>query len=190
MRKIENPDSCRELQCDLDKLHNWSQTWKMDFNTTKCHVLEMGVSEMRPRGEYRLGDAVISKAKEERDLGVTVQDDLSPGKHINKITGATYRLLVNMRVAFHYMDVEMLRKLIVSMIRPRLEYAAVVWSPHCKKHEIKLESIQRMASRMVTELRELPYEQSLEWLSLLTLKERRVRGGMLEIYRTIKEWNY
>ena len=29
-RKIESVDSCRQLQCDLDKLHEWSQTWKMD----------------------------------------------------------------------------------------------------------------------------------------------------------------
>ena len=46
-----------------------------------------------------------------------IQDNLSLEMHINMITGGTSRLLVNMRVAFNYMDEEMLRELIVSVIR-------------------------------------------------------------------------
>ena len=186
MKRIKNEDCCRELQYDLDKLYEWSQTWKMDFNANKCHVLEMGKSEKRPRGEYYMGNEVIEKAEEEKDLGVTVQNDLSPEKHINKIVGATYRLLVNMRVAFHYMDVEMLRKLIVSIIRPRLEYAAVMWSPGHKKHIMKLERIQRMATRMIAELKDLPYEERLKKLNLPTLEERRLRGDMIEMFKIVK----
>ena len=43
------------------------------------------------------------------------------------------------------------------MIRQRLEYAAVVWSPHAKKDIRKLERIQRVATKMVPELSELTY---------------------------------
>ena len=186
MKRIISEDSCRELQCDLDKLYDWSQIWKMDFNANKCHVLEMGRSEKRPRGEYSMGNETINKAKDERDLGVTVQDDLSPEMHIKKIVGATYRLVVNMRVAFHYMDVEMLRTLIVSIIRPRLEYAAVMWSPRHKKHIVKLERIQKMATRMIPELKELSYEERLERLRLPTLSRRRQRGDMIEMFKIVK----
>ena len=42
-------------------------------------------------------------------------------------------MLANNRVAFHYMDKDMMKRILTSMIRPRLEYAAVVWSPHAKK---------------------------------------------------------
>ena len=75
----------------------------------------------------------ISKAKQEKDLGVLIQNDLSPEKHITKITEEAYRLMTNIRVAFSYMDEEMLREIIVSMIRSRLEYLVLVWSPHLKK---------------------------------------------------------
>ncbi len=37
-----------------------------------------------------------------------------------------------MRVAFTYIDEEMVKKIITSFI-PTLEYAAVVWNPHLKK---------------------------------------------------------
>ncbi len=43
-------------------------------------------------------------------------------------------LLANMRVAFTYIDEEMVKKVITSFIRPTLEYAAVVWNPHLKKN--------------------------------------------------------
>ena len=53
-------------------------------------------------------------------------DNLSPEKHINKITGDTYQLLRNIRMAFKYLDEEMINKLITSLIRLKLEYAAVI----------------------------------------------------------------
>ena len=32
------------------------------------------------------------------------------------------------------------------MVRPKLEYAKVIWFPHKKKHKLKLERIQRIAT--------------------------------------------
>ncbi len=52
-----------------------------------------------------------------------------------------------MRVAFTYIDEEMVKKIITSFIRPTLEYAAVVWNPHLIKHIEKLEKVQRAATR-------------------------------------------
>ena len=51
----------------------------------KCHVLEMGKSAMRPSWTYKLWENIISIAKEEKDLGVVIQDNLSPEKHIKII---------------------------------------------------------------------------------------------------------
>ena len=41
------------------------------------NVLEMGKSAMRPSWTYKLGENIISIAKEEKDLGVVIQDNLS-----------------------------------------------------------------------------------------------------------------
>ena len=59
------------------------------------------------------------------------------------------------------------------MIRPKLEYAEVIWSPHKEKHVLKLERIQRIASKMLPELKDLTYEERLKEMHLTTLKERR-----------------
>ena len=133
MRVIKNQRDCEELQNDLDKIHEWSQQWKLEFNTRKCHTMEMGKSKRRPTWEYKMGGVNILKSNEEKDLGVMIQDTLSPEKHINNIFGSTYSLLANIRVAFNHLDKEMMKKIITSIVRPKLEYAAVVWSPHKKK---------------------------------------------------------
>ncbi len=74
----------------------------------------------------------MMKNNEEKDLGVMIQDSLSPGRHINGIFGPTCSLLTNMNVAFNYLDREIMKKIITS-ICPKLEYTAVVWTPHRKK---------------------------------------------------------
>ena len=61
------------------------------------------------------------------------------------------------------------------MIRPELEYAAMVWLPHMLKDIIKIERIQRIATKMVSEIKDLPYEDRLKKIELLTVKDRRER---------------
>ena len=185
MRKVENEDDCRKLQEDLDKVGEWSRNWKMEFNLKKCKVMEFGRSKKRIHGQYRLNNVQLEKSGEEVDLGVTITDDLTPDRHINKITGEVMSLLKRIKMAFSYMDVDMMRKLICSMIRPRLEYAATVWSPHTKKNIRKLERVQRAATKLVPELRDLTYEERLKELALPTLERRRVRGDLISVYRMV-----
>ena len=77
----------------------------------------------------------------------------------------------------------MIRKIITTMIRPKLEYADVIWFPHKKKHVLKLERIQRIATKMVPQVEDLTYEERLKEIHLTTLKERRERGGLITIFK-------
>ena len=73
LRKIRNHKDCEELQNDINKIYEWSKTWEMQFNAKKYHVLlDMGKDAMRPSWTYKLGENIISIAKEEKDLGVYV----------------------------------------------------------------------------------------------------------------------
>ena len=89
-------------------------------------------------------------------------------------------------MAFKYLDEEMINKLITSLIRPKLEYMAVFWSPHKKKDIKKLEKLQRAATKISPSLRNLPYEERLSRLKLPTLKKRRERGDYIAAYRASK----
>ena len=45
--------------------------------------MKLGKSKIRPKWSYRMGQEGISKTKEEKDLGMVIQDTLNPEQHIN-----------------------------------------------------------------------------------------------------------
>ena len=135
----------------------------------------MGKNALKPLLMYKLGENIISIEKKEKNLGVVIQDNLSPEKHIDRIFGDTFRMLRNIWMAFHFLNRDMMGKIISTMIIAALEYAEVIWSPYKKKHVLKLERIQRIATKMVQDLEDLTYEERLKEMHLTTLKERRER---------------
>ena len=186
-RRITNINSCKQLQEDLNKIKEWSDKWEMDFNVEKCHVIRFGVSKYRPVMQYKLGDKVIPTTDKEKDLGVVINSEGSPEDHINQITRKAYNLLTNMRIAFTHVDVDMVKKIITTYIRPMLEYAAVIWNPNLQKDINKLERIQRAATRWPPELRDLSYEERLKVLDLPSLEARRTRGDLITIYKCVNK---
>ena len=58
----------------------------------------------------------------------------------------------------------MLKLLFVSLVRPHLEYTALVWNPHWQYDKDKLEKVQQRATR-VESLRGYSYEERLKnWI--------------------------
>ena len=57
------------------------------------------------------------------------------------------------------------------------------WSPHQLGHIRLTEGVQRRFTRMIPELKSLPYEGRLKRLYLTTLEIRRtIRGDLIEVY--------
>jgi len=48
-----------------------------------------------------------------------------------------------------------------------------------------LERVQRTATRLIPQFRKLSYEEQLRKLGLTTLKERRQRGDMIEVFKLL-----
>ena len=134
----------------------------MEFNINKCSIMEFEKSKNRITRQYKLGEEKIKKVESEKDLGVLITKEMSPNKHINKIVGETYNLLRNITIAFTYIDEDMVKKLLASLIRPRLEYAAVLWSPHTRKNITKIERLQRAATKLAPTSSALTYEKRLD----------------------------
>ena len=53
------------------------------------------------------------------------------------------------------------------------------------KDTITIENVQRRATKMIPELRDLPYNERLRILKLPTLVYRRTRGDMVEAYKIL-----
>ena len=74
------------------------------------------------------------------------------------------------------------------MNRPKLEYAEAYDRSNMvplRKIVLKLETIQRIATKMVPDLEEPTYEKKLQEMQLTTLKERTDRRDLVKIYKLI-----
>ena len=70
---------------------------------------------------------------EEKDLGVIVDSEISFEAHILKKVQLANNIVGLIRRSFSHLDGEMFVKLFTAFVRPHLEYAQAVWSPHLKK---------------------------------------------------------
>ena len=65
-----------------------------------------------------------------------------------------------------------------------LEFAIQAWSPYFKRDIECLEKVQRRATKVVKGFKSLSDEARLHKLGLTTLYDRRLRGDLIEAYKT------
>ena len=68
------------------------------------------------------------------------------------------------RRSFTYMNQHNFILLFKSLVRPHLEYVNVTWSPILKKDIQLIENIERRATRVITVINHLSYQEHLEKL--------------------------
>ena len=86
---------------------------------------------------------------------------------------------------FTYKEKQLIVPLYKAIVRPHFEYCIQSWRPYRKKDIDKLERLQRRATKMIPELRDLSYESRLLRCGLTTLETRRLRGGQIEVFKTV-----
>ena len=182
-KDTDSHNGTEALQRDLNSVKNWASRWKMEFNVDKCKIMHLGATN--PKHTYTMGGTNLAVTSEERDLGVLIDDKLSFRSHIKGIVSKANRVLGLIRIGFDCLDKNMFLNLYPVLIRPHLEYCVQVWSPHWAQDIKLVEGVQRRATKLVPELKHLPYEERLKRLGLTTLEERRTRGDLIEMYKII-----
>ena len=91
-----------QLQADLDKIQEWSDTWQLPFNASKCKCLHFG--KKNPEHTYYLKDTPIGSCTEEKDLGVTFDNNLKFNEHICNVTNKANQIVGLIKRNFKYLD--------------------------------------------------------------------------------------
>ena len=78
-----------------------------------------------------------------------------------------------------------LRHLYCSLVRPFLDCVANVWNPYFMKDIKLLEGVQRRSTKLIKQLKNLPYEERLNKLELTALEHRRDIRDLIPIYKII-----
>ena len=168
-RKIKFLEDCNVLQDDLNNLSVWTSKWLLNFNATKCVVVKIKMSILYM---YTLNGHVLEQAITQKDLGITISDDLKPSVHISNIIKRANQRTGLIRRCFTDLTKDKVVTLYTSLIRPVLEYASPAWNPHMKKDIQALESAQRRCLRLAGESVLLP-----------SLAYRRLITDLCEVYK-------
>ena len=189
-KQVSCSDDATVLQEDIDALNRWSDMWLLKFNTDKCHVLTLGKFEnITHTHRYSLYGDELDHVFEEKDLGVIIDMELTFGEHIATKVNKANGIMGLIRRTFSFLDGESFKMLYTSFVRPHLEYANPVWSPHLRKQIRMLENVQERATKLVDGMKHLSYPERLKKLDLPTLQHRRERGDMIQVWKHFNEYD-
>ena len=125
----------------------------------------------------------IEQSKVERDLGIMLSNNLKWDAQIDNMILTANGTLAMLKNAFKFWSPANFRKLYCAFVRPHLEYCTSVWNPTQKKDIARLERVQRRATKIVPSIRNLDYQSRLAAIGITTLKERRDRGDLIQMYK-------
>ena len=157
-RETQNQEQCQLLQKDLDTLAAWSITWGMAFNVSKCNIISItNATKKKQVFGYSMNNQVLKTVNSTAYLGLTINDKLQWGEHINSISGAANRMLGFLARTLTKCPQKLKEKAYMTAVRPKLEYGAAIWDPHQDVYINKIEMVQRRAARFV---RNVPHRRS------------------------------
>ena len=119
-------------------------------------------------------------------LGVFISHDLSWGEHIQSVCSKARRILgLLYRRFYNNTSGDSFIQLYLSLVRPHLDYASALWSPHLKKDITVLENVQKLACRMATRSWESSYQDLLNCVGFSSLEYRRLETRLCTLYKII-----
>ena len=188
-RPIKTENDKEILQNDINKLCEWSDKWQLNFNVNKCRVLHVGNRNLKYDYQMSIGPELpnITQTQIQKDLGVYFQQDASFKEYISKAVKKANRILGLIKRNFTQIDNNMLITLYKSLVRPILEYGCQVWSPMTKNLNNQIESVQRRITKIMRNLKKQSYPERLKTLGIPTLKFRRLRADMIQIYKILHD---
>lgn len=161
---------------------------QMRFHPSKCKVMHLGTNNNRRDYEMIGSDNtphILEKTEVEKDLGVYIDSKLKFTTHCQEKVNKANRILGYIRHTFKHMEKNTFLLLYKSLVRPHLEFGSCIWSPRHKYNIDSIERVQRRATKLIPQIRDLPYTERLKHLNLETLKYRRTRADILETYRIL-----
>ena len=120
-----------------------------------------------------------------------ISSDLSWSEHIKQVCVKAKTMIDLLYWNFyHHIQGPRLLQLYKSLVRPHLEFAAVIWSPHLQSDKLLLEGVQKFALRMVTRGWHLSYPNLLYETGVMSLQCRREVARLCHLYKILNSLCY
>ena len=172
------------LQQDLD----WEEKWQMKFHPQKCSVLRITRNKSTKIFNCQFHSHTLKSDTDRKYLGVRTNNKLSWNNHMDSICNKTNSsidfLRRNLQISQHHIKTNAY----FTLVRPQVEYAAMVWDPNTKENIKKIEMVQRHTARYVCKnyvREEGCVTEMLEQLGWRSLLRRRVDIRLVFLYKCV-----
>ena len=172
-RNIHSIQDCLILQEDLRSLEQRETHWQMQFNVAKYHSIRVTLHQHHKQilFDYSLHKQTVENVQSAKYLGITITDNMDWGQHVSDISSKATKTLGFLRRTLAFAPRSNKEVAYKTLVRPKLEYAAPIWSPQLKLLIYQIENDHRTAAgwtcrrwRNTSSFGEMLDE--LEWLSL------------------------
>ena len=97
--------------------------------------------------DYSLHNQTLENVQSAKYLGITITDNMDWGQHVSEISSKATKTLGFLRRNLAFAPRSTQEVAYKTLVRPKLEYAAPIWSPHLKLQINQIEKVQRTAAR-------------------------------------------
>lgn len=121
----------------------------MEFNPSKCQVIHVTKRKHPIPTQYYLHGVHLESVSSAKYLGVDISNNLTWDEHINRSTKKANQTLGFLRRNIKVRSEPIKSIAYQTLVRPQLEYASEIWSPHTQIQIDQVESVQRRAARWI-----------------------------------------
>lgn len=176
----------KELQHTINMIVTWIDKYLLKLNVDKCKHVSYVRGASVHASKYVINEDTLETLDSYKDLGVLFDSKLNFGLHIMDKVKKANSMLGIIKRNFSNMSYHSFLCLYKAMVRSHLEYAVPVWCPYKKEYIELVERVQMRATKILPNLKSLPYKDRLKYLNLPTLKYRRMRGDVIEMFKMVR----
>ena len=188
-RVIKSPQDNLILQQDLTQLAQWTDTWQMRLNIEKCVTMTCTRSPVSTPTVYSIHEHPLNVVDQHDYLGVRLHSSMTWSHHIQLKVNKATKVLNLIKRTLHKCTKEVKETAYFTLVRPILEYTAIIWDPYQQYLIDSIEKIQRRAARWVMGDYRLTSSVSemistLQWPSL---EQRRLHNRLTMFYNFVNK---
>ena len=194
--RISTASDVDSLRADLRRLEQWSATWRLQLNASKCRSFSISLKRSPIRNEYFIFNDALEHVESIRDLGIILDSKLTFQHHVDNIICKANRALGVMMRSFQSgrgtrFDRTALIAAYCANVRSVLEFCSVVWGGAAKSHTDRIERVQHkflmwLSAHIYGAPQNLEYSRLLSYFSLCSLSARRTQHDLVFLARIFK----
>ena len=178
---MELKELIRKLEHDSSLALEWFENNYMKLNTDKCHLLIAG--HKHEHIFAKIGKDMVWETKEERLLGITIDNQLQFKHHIADLCRTAHNKLSALIRYSSILNFEKRRTLLKSFIESQFSYSPLTWMFHDRGINAKINRIHERALRCVYRDDRSSFEQLLKKDNSCSIHHRNIQAMTIEMYK-------